>query len=394
MEVQVLILNSGSSSLKFQLIRMPEEDTVCKGLVERIGSEQARVSLQYGGQTDVSEQPVPNHREALGRIVEKLLAPEPGILKSPDAITAVGHRVVHGGNRFSETTQIDAAVRREIANLAHLAPLHNPPNLQGIEVAESYFPKALQFAVFDTAFHQTIPLKAKKYAIPSELFEKEGIQVYGFHGTSHKFVSGQLKPLLPEHHRIISLHLGNGCSATAIVDGKSVDHSLGFTPSNGLIMGSRAGDIDQGVIFHLVTHLGYSLERVTQMLNSESGMLGLTGYSDLRDIQKAAEAGDPDCKLALEMNAYRIKKYIGAYTAAMNGLDGLVFTAGIGEHSSLLRTMVCSEMEYLGIRLDPVKNQNPGKGVQALQAEDSKVSIWVVPTNEELQIAREVFERL
>ena len=394
MGVQILILNSGSSSLKFQLIRMPEEETVCKGLVERIGSENSRLSLDYDGQTYLSEKPVRDHRNALGDIVENLLAPEPGILKSPDAINAVGHRVVHGGDRFSETTQIDTTVKEEIGKLAHLAPLHNPPNLLGIEVAEACFPNARQFAVFDTAFHRTIPLKARKYAIPSELFEKHGIQVYGFHGTSHQYVSGQLKPLLPAHHRLISLHLGNGCSATAIMDGKSVDHSLGFTPSNGLIMGSRAGDIDQGVVFYLVSHLGYPLEKVKQMLSSESGMLGLTGYSDLRDIQKAAASGDMDCKLALEMNAYRIKKYIGAYTAVMNGLDGLVFTAGIGEHSALLRDMVCSDLEYLGIRLDRIKNQNPGKGLQALHDKDSQVSIWVVPTNEELQIAREVFQKL
>ena len=392
MDAQILVLNSGSSSLKFQLIKMPREEVVCEGMAERIGTDSGRLKIRTGGESHKEDLGSVTHKGALERIAEFLRDPALGGIRSGEDLAAVGHRVVHGGDRFSTTTEIDQEVKTQIRDLSRLAPLHNPPNLEGILLAESLFPGAIQVAVFDTAFHQTIPLKARKYAIPNPLFRDHGVQVYGFHGTSHKYVSEQVAPLLGKDARIVSLHLGNGCSATAILDGKSVDHSLGFTPSNGLIMGTRSGDIDHGIIFYLVETLGYSLEEVSNLLTKESGLLGLTGYTDFRDIQQGAERGEENCVLAMEMAAYRIRKYIGAYAAAMNGLDGLIFTAGIGEHSATLRKAVCQEMDFLGIHLDPDKNEHPGSGLQAVHATTSRVQIWVVPTDEELEIARQAYQ--
>ena len=304
----------------------------------------------------------------------------------------VGHRIVHGGNSFSNTTLITAEVKQEIQKYATLAPLHNPGNLEGILVAEEFFPLAKQVAVFDTAFHQTIPEKAKKYAIPNKLYEEQGIQVYGFHGTSHQYVSEKaIEYLGLKTTKIISIHLGNGCSMTAVMDGKSIDHSLGFTPSNGLIMGSRSGDIDQGIIFYLVKNLSYSLDEVKDMLTNKSGMLGLTGFADLRDIEAETEKGNRNCILALSMNAYRIKKYIGAYASAMNGLDAIVFTAGIGENSSVIRKLVCTDMDFFGIDLDEGKNESKAKDLREINTTTSKVKILVIPTNEELEIAKQAF---
>ncbi len=392
MKAQILVLNSGSSSLKFQLIEMPGEAVICEGMAERIGSEGGFLKIRAGEKKLGEDLGLVTHEGALKRIATLLRDPEFGGIRPGQDLAAVGHRVVHGGDRFSSTTVINDEVKKQIRDLSRLAPLHNPPNLEGILLAESLFPEAVQVAVFDTAFHQTIPLKARKYAIPNALFRDHGIQVYGFHGTSHKYVYEQVEPLMGRQARIVSLHLGNGCSATAIKGGKSIDHSLGFTPSNGLIMGSRSGDIDHGLIFFLVDTLGYSLHEVNNLLTRESGLLGLTGYTDFRDIQKGAAAGEKHCVLAMEMAAYRIRKYIGAYAAAMNGLDGLIFTAGIGEHSAALRRAVCQDMDFFGIRLDPVKNEHPGSGVQGVHAPDSGVQIWVVPTDEELEIARQAYE--
>lgn len=392
METQILVLNSGSSSLKFQLIEMPGETTVCEGLAERIGSERARLKVRTASGAFEEALGEADHREALERIAALLRDPEAGGLQGESSLAAVGHRVVHGGDRFSRTTVIDAEVREQIRELSRLAPLHNPHNLEGILLSEALFPGALQVAVFDTAFHQTIPLKARKYAIPEALFSEHGIQVYGFHGTSHKYVYEQVARQMGAGGRIVSLHLGNGCSATAIRDGKSVDHSLGFTPTGGLIMGTRSGDIDHGIIFYLVETLGYSLEAVNELLMSESGLLGLTGYTDFRDIQKGAAEGDARCELAIEMVAYRIRKYIGAYAAVMNGLDGLIFTAGIGEHAVLLREKVCADMDFLGVRLDPAKNKAGSDSIRPVHAGDSRVQIWVVPTDEELEIARQAYQ--
>lgn len=391
--MNILILNAGSSSIKFQLIQMPQEKVVCSGMAERIGSENALLAYRSDKVNIAEEHVIKTHKDALEKIVNLLQHPTDGVITDSKDIHAVGHRVVHGGDSFAATALITAAVKQEILAFSALAPLHNPHNLEGIHVAERLFPEASQIAVFDTAFHQTMPIKARKYAISNALYDEYGIQAYGFHGTSHKYVSEQaIAYLKKKDSKILSIHLGNGCSITAIENGRSIDHSLGFAPGNGLIMGSRSGDIDHAVIFHLVNNLGYSLDAVNDLLTKKSGMLGLTGFSDLRDIQEAAENGNPACRLALEMNAYRIKKYIGAYAAAMNGLDALIFTAGIGENSSVLRKLVCTHMDFLGICLDDKKNDARAKGLREINTIDSKVKILVIPTNEELEIAKQAYD--
>ncbi|AKA34235.1 acetate/propionate family kinase [Flagellimonas lutaonensis] len=391
--MNILIINAGSSSIKFQLIAMPAQRVVCSGRVERIGSDDAVLTYKTNVVDFKKEYAVKTHKEGFQKIADMLLHPKKGAIKSPDEIAAVGHRVVHGGDSFAKTTLITQAVKEEIKEFAALAPLHNPHNLEGILIAEQLFPRAKQVAVFDTAFHQTMPVKARKYAIPNEFYENHGIQVYGFHGTSHKYVSEKaIAYLKKDKSKIITIHLGNGCSMTAVADGKSVDHSLGFAPSNGLIMGSRSGDIDHSVIFHLVDSLGYTLEEVNTLLTKKSGMLGLTGFSDLRDIEAEAEKGNTSCQLALEMNAHRIKKYIGAYTAAMNGLDAIVFTAGIGENSSRMRKRVCADMDYLGLKLDDAKNESRSDSLMEINTGTSKVKILVIATDEELEIAKQAFD--
>lgn len=390
--MNILIINAGSSSIKYKILTMPSENVVCEGIAERIGNVQAQ--LKYKSKhTEISQvENIPNHKVGIEKISQLILHPEKGVLKNINEISVVAHRVVHGGNSFSNTTLINNKVKQKIKELSVLAPLHNPVNLQGIELAEKMFPEAIQIAVFDTAFHQTIPQLAKQYAIPRTLYTEKEIQLYGFHGTSHKYVSEKTYQFLNQKiEKLITIHLGNGCSITAIKNGKSVDHSMGFAPSNGLIMGTRSGDIDHALIFYLVDNLGYKIGEVKEMLNKKSGMLGLTGFSDLRDIQSEAEKGNTQCILALEMNAYRIKKYIGAYTAAMNGLDAIVFTAGIGENSSLIRKLVCLEMEYLGIGLDTKKNLNNSAQIRYIHTDDSKVKIMVVPTDEELEIAKQAY---
>ncbi|WP_405224007.1 acetate/propionate family kinase [Dokdonia sp. Asnod1-B02] len=391
----ILVINAGSSSIKFQLLNMPSQEVVCTGLLERIGEEDAVLSFKTATVKLKLVQAIKTHNEGFEKIIALLLDIEKGVIKHIDEIHAVGHRVVHGGTSFSNITLITPDVKREIEKFAPLAPLHNPKNLQGIELAEALFTASKQVAVFDTAFHQTLPEKAKRYAIPSKFYTDYHVQIYGFHGTSHKYVSEKAIAYLKlKQSKILSIHLGNGCSMTAIVNGKSVDHSLGFAPSNGLIMGSRSGDIDHAIIFYLVHNLGYKLETVERLLTKESGMLGITGFTDLRDIQREAAQGNADCILALEMNAYRIKKYIGAYTAAMNGIDAIIFTAGIGENSSLIRKMVCSDMDYLGITMDDQKNEASSSTLREINSNSSTVKILVIPTNEELEIAKQTYELL
>ena len=388
--MQVLVLNSGSSSLKFQLFSMPEKAVLCSGLIERIGFDDAIFKFKTDKNTIEVVQAIPNHKLGLELLSKQLLDKDTGIIKTADAIDIVGHRVVHGGKHFSNTTEITKAVKDKIRALSSLAPLHNPANLEGIEVAESIFPNARQVAVFDTAFHQSIPEYAYKYAIPNEYLEQHNIRLYGFHGTSHKFVSEKAIEFLgKEHSKIITIHLGNGCSMTAVKDGKSIDHSLGFSPVNGLIMGTRSGDIDQSIIFYLAEKFNYSPKEINTILQKKSGMLGLTGYSDLREIQAEAEKGNKDCQLALQMNAYRIKKYIGSYTAIMNGLDAIVFTAGIGENSPEMRRRICEDLDYLGITLDLNKNSVRPDKLTVINKDTSKVKILVIPTNEELEIAKQ-----
>ena len=391
--MQVLVLNSGSSSLKFQLFLMPEAKIMCSGIIERIGFEDA--IFKYKTNKDAIEvvKAIPNHKVGLELVSKQLLDKSTGIIKSTNDIQIVGHRIVHGGKHFSNTTEITPEVKNKIKALFSLAPLHNPANLEGIEIAESIFPQAKQVAVFDTAFHQSIPEYAYKYAIPNEFIDKYNIRVYGFHGTSHKYVSEKAIAYLGKpQSKIITIHLGNGCSMTAIKDGKSIDHSLGFSPVNGLIMGTRSGDIDPSIIFYLAKKLKYSLDEINTILQKKSGMLGLTGYSDLRDIQAEAKKGNRNCELALQMNAYRIKKYIGSYTAVLNGIDAIVFTAGIGENSPEMRQRVCQDLDYLGIVLDNKKNNIRPDKLTEINTNTSKVKILVIPTNEELEIAKQSVE--
>ncbi|OEK07988.1 acetate kinase [Flavivirga aquatica] len=391
--MQVLVLNSGSSSLKFQLFSMPQETILCSGLIERIGLDDAKFTYNTSQDSIEVVTAIPNHKIGLELLTQQLLNNDTGVIKSPDDINIVGHRVVHGGKHFSNTTEINKTVKDKIRSLTTLAPLHNPANLEGIEVAEAIFTKAKQVAVFDTAFHQSVPEHAYKYAIPNEFSEQHNIRLYGFHGTSHKYVSEKAVSLLKKKDsKIITIHLGNGCSISAIKDGKSIDHSLGFSPVSGLIMGTRSGDIDPSVIFYLAEKLNYSLEEVNTLLQKKSGMLGLTGYSDLRDIESEAEKGNKICRLALLMNAYRIKKYIGSYAAILNGLDAIVFTAGIGENSSLMRELICKDLDFLGIQLDLEKNKERLKTLRAINTNTSKVNILVIPTNEELEIAKQSLE--
>ncbi len=390
--MKILVLNAGSSSIKFQLLQLPLEKVNCSGLVERIGEKDAKLTYTTDAEQFQDISSIPNHKDGLLKITSLLLDQERGVIANVNEINAVGHRVVHGGKLFSDTTLINENVKAKIKEFSSLAPLHNPHNLEGILIAEELFPDAKQIAVFDTAFHQSIPLKVKKYAVPNELYNQHDIQIYGFHGTSHKYVTAKaMEHLKLEYSKIISIHLGNGCSMAAVLNGKSVDTTLGFAPSNGLIMGSRSGDIDHAIIFHLVHKLGYPIEDVENMLTKKSGMLGLTGHADLRDIQEKAASGDVDCQLALEMNTYRIKKYIGAYVAAMNGVDAIIFTAGIGENSALIREMACADMNFMGIQIDKIKNNKRSKDLREIQAPDSKVKILVIPTNEELEIATQVY---
>ena len=396
--MKIVILNSGSSSIKYQLIEMPSQTVICSGMIDRIGLDNS--NLSYSTQKNQVEETleVPNHTIGLEKIAALLLDEKVGVIKSTSEIQAVGHRVVHGGSDFSDTVVITDEVKDKIKQLFDLAPLHNPANLEGITVAETIFSSAKQVAVFDTAFHQTIPVVAHKYAIPNSFLTDNKIRVYGFHGTSHKYVSEKAIDYLQQHNcaasKIITIHLGNGCSMTAIKDGKSIDHTLGFGPMNGLIMGTRSGDIDQSVIFYLVNTLGFTLDKVNTLLQKESGMFGLTGFSDLRDIEANAEKGDENCQLALAMNAYRIKKYIGSYAAVLNGLDAIVFTAGIGENSSLMRKLVCTDMDYFGLTLDTEKNEIRSKEIREINLANTKTKILVIPTNEELEIANQVYDSL
>ena len=374
---------------------MPDEQVLSSGIVERIGSENAQCRFKSAENHFEKVDSVENHLQGLEKITGYLLDSSIGLISQTNEIQAVGHRVVHGGNSFSETCIINAEVKNQIREYNSMAPLHNPHNLVGIDVAENLFPTADQIAVFDTAFHQTIPPVAHKYAIPNNFYDEQEIKVYGFHGTSHAFVVKEAMNFLPGNpSRIISIHLGNGSSITAVKDGLSVDTSLGFGPSNGLIMGTRSGDMDHSLIFYLAKQLNYDLDEIKSILDKNSGMLGLTGHSDLRDIQAAADEGDDNCILALHMNAYRIKKYIGAYAAIMNGLDAVIFTAGIGENSSVLRALVCEDMEFLGIELDEHKNSEQSGDIRTIDNGKLSVRILVVPTNEELEIARQSYDLL
>ena len=397
--MNIFVINSGSSSIKYQLFKMPATHPVCSGLIERIGMPGSalthKVYLNGDEQVIKRSADITDHEQGMLEAAKLLTEPGISVIQNPDEIQAVGHRIVHGGEKMTRPVIINDEVKIEIQKLFSLAPLHNPGSYQGIIVAEKLFKKAKQIAVFDTAFHQTLPEKAFRYAIPNQFYSEEGIRVYGFHGISHKYVSGKALTYLGNRDaKVITIHLGNGCSMAAVDAGRCIDTSMGLTPLDGLIMGTRSGAIDPSVVMYLMSQLGYTVDQVNEILNKQSGMIGLTGYSDFRDIRKLYDNGDPNAKLALEMFAYRIKKFIGSYTAALNGLDTIVFTAGIGENDSLVREMVCKNMGYLGIRLDALKNAEKVSDIRDVGTTDSKVRVLVIPTNEELEIANQCLGRL
>ena len=394
--MNILVLNAGSSSIKYQVIEMPSQTVKCVGLVERIGFEDAIFTHEKNDEKYSEIVSILNHEIGLQRIAKTLLDAKIGVINSVDEIDAVGHRVVHGGNKFSETVIITEDVKNNIHDLFDLAPLHNPANLKGIEIAETIFTSAKQIAIFDTAFHQTMPKEAYQYAIPNSFLDTHKIRAYGFHGTSHKYVSEKAIEFLGEKSskKIITIHLGNGCSMAAIKDGKCIETSMGFAPSNGLIMGTRCGDIDQSVIFFLMKKLNKSMDEVANLLNKESGLQGLAGFSDLREISEKAANGNSDCQNALNLAAYRIKKYIGSYTAVLNGVNAIVFTAGIGENSAIMRALACKNLDFLGIDLDENKNNLRSKGIREIQSNKSKIKILIIPTNEEIEIAKQSYQLL
>jgi acetate kinase len=340
----------------------------------------------------VDEREIPDHHEGLNRIVDLLTDPEHGVVQDKSEITAVGHRVVHGGEAFHSTTIINEKVIEAIKENIPLAPLHNPSNLMGIEVATKIFPDSPQVAVFDTAFHQTIPMKAFLYAIPFEMYEKERVRRYGFHGTSHAYVAEKAAEYLGRplsELNLITIHLGNGASMAAVKNGKSVDTTMGMTPLAGLVMGTRSGDVDPALPFFLADHLGMSLKDIDKVLNRESGLKGMCGTNDMREVIERKNAGDERAATALEVYTYRIKKYIGAYFAALGSLDAIVFTAGIGEHSAEIRERCCRSLQKLGIETDLERNKKDGDGIREISSPESETKILVIPTNEELRIAQE-----
>lgn len=381
---------------------MPAREVLAAGIVERIGEETGSIRhkvytagehLQEVQQNEV----VPNHQTGLEKIADLLLHPRFRAIESAGEIAAVGHRVVHGGERFSQPALVDDEMLIQLHRLSFLAPLHNPANLKGIEVARKVFPDARQVAVFDTAFHQSMPAHAFRYAIPQSFYEENGLRAYGFHGTSHQYVSREAASFLNidlSAFNAITVHLGNGCSMAAIKGGKSVDTSMGLTPLGGLMMGTRSGDIDPSLILFLGKTLHMKLSEIDGMLNKESGLKGLTGDNDLRSIITRYESKDPAATLAVEMYVYRIRKYIGAYVAVLGRVDALIFTAGVGENSTLIREKVCEDMEMLGIALDLARNRNGTGGIRELQVTGSVVNIMVVPTNEELEIANQAMDLL
>ncbi|WP_408956539.1 acetate/propionate family kinase [Natroniella sp. ANB-PHB2] len=394
--MKILVINSGSSSIKYQLFNMEQEEVLAKGLVERIGIDGSCLEQEAStGEVIELETEIADHAAGMELVIESLTDENKGVITGVDEVNAVGHRVVQGGKSFSESVIVDEEVKEEIEKWSNLAPLHNPPNLMGIEVCEKLMPHAQQVAVFDTAFHQTMPKEAYTYGLPYEYYEKYALRRYGFHGTSHKFVAQAVAQELEkdlEELKVITCHLGNGASITAVKNGQSYDTSMGLTPLEGLVMGTRCGDLDPAAIPFIMEQEDLSPAEIDNLMNQESGLLGLSGVSsDMRDIEQAAEAGNERAVLALDVFSYRVKKYIGSYVAAMNGVDAVVFTAGIGENGIGIRESICQDLEHLGIKLDSAKNDVRGK-VQEISADDSQVKVFVVPTNEELVIARDTEE--
>ena len=387
--MNILIINAGSSSLKYQLMD-PETGVVsAKGLCERIYID-GRLNHNANGKKVVKDIPMPTHSEAIAAVLDILVDPVDGVIKSTDEIDAVGHRVLHGGMKFSDSCIIDEACIKAIEECIPLGPLHNPANLMGIRACQAVMPKTPQVAVFDTAFHMTMPPKAYRYAIPTEYYKNDDIRRYGFHGTSHKYVTKRAIELMGRKDiKLINCHLGNGSSLSAVADGKCQDTSMGLSPLAGVPMGTRSGDIDACVVQFIMNKYGMSADECLNMLNKKSGVLALSEISsDFRDIENGAAEGNENCVLALDKFAYEVRKYIGSYAAALGGLDCLVFTAGVGENSASMRARICEGLEYMGVKIDPEKNNVRGKEA-IISTDDSKVTVWVIPTNEELMIAQD-----
>lgn len=395
--MKILVINAGSSSLKYQLIDMDDESVIAKGNCERIGMDGHITHKTFDGKQLSEDCDFPTHTEAFERVVKALTEGDAAVIKSMDEIAAVGHRIVQGAEIFDKATIVTDEVIDQIDNLAELAPVHNHPHALALRACKKVIPDYVpQVVVFDTAFHQTMPEKAYMFGMPYECYEKFHVRKYGFHGTSHRFVSRALAKAMGknvEDLKIVSCHLGNGSSITAIDGGKSVDTSMGFTPLDGVIMGTRSGCVDPSAVTFVQKKLGLSAPEMSEYLNKKSGFLGISGVSsDNRDIEAAAKEGNKRAKLAGEMLVYGIKKYIGSYAAVMNGLDAVIFTGGIGENASAVRADACNNMDYLGIKLDEAKNAAAGGKLAKISADDSKVEVWVVPTNEELLIARDTKE--
>jgi acetate kinase len=400
--MNILVINTGSSSVKYQLFHMKSHAILASGKAEKIGEEESLLIHEHrskNGEIFKRKEPehFADHREGFNRIVELLLDQRDGIIRDKSEITAVGHRVVHGGEAFHGTRIVDEDVLAAIKENIPLAPLHNPSNLLGIEIARAVFPDAPQVAVFDTAFHQTIPEKAFMYAVPYEWYEKHGVRRYGFHGTSHAYISEKVaqhlgKPL--KEVNLISLHLGNGASMAAVKEGRSIDTTMGMTPLAGLVMGTRSGDVDPALPFFLAENLGMTVQEIDRVLNYESGLKGLCGMNDMREVIAQMESGDKRAQLALDIYTYRIKKYIGAYFAALGRLDAIAFTAGIGENSPLIRAACCRGLDGLGIQIDLKRNEMEGEGILEISRVKSAITILVISTNEELRIAQETEKAL
>lgn len=391
--MNVLVINCGSSSLKFQLINSDTEAVLAKGLCERIGIDGRLTYQPAGGEKEVNELAMPTHTEAIQFVIDALTNEKTGVVKSLDEIGAVGHRLVHGGEKFASSVVITEEVKKAVEECNDLAPLHNPANLIGVNACEKLMPGTPMVAVFDTAFHQTMPEKAYMYGLPYEYYEKYKVRRYGFHGTSHSFVSKRAAELVGvpyDQTKTIVCHLGNGASVSAVLNGKSVDTSMGLTPLEGLVMGTRSGDIDPAILEFIAKKENLDIEGLMNMLNKKSGVFGLSNNlsSDFRDLLEASEAGNGSAKIAIEVFCYRVAKYVGAYVAAMNGVDNIVFTAGIGENSVPVREKVCSYFGYLGVTIDKEANAKRGEEI-VISTPDSKVKVLVIPTNEELAIARE-----
>jgi len=395
--MKILVINSGSSSIKFQLLDMGNESVLASGLVERIGEKEGQIKCTLYSETGEklivkNTESIVDHKIGMHRVVQILTDSETGVISGSGDVSAVGHRVVHGGEDFHQPTLITDEVLLAVEDNIPLAPLHNPANLDGIRVAQDLFPGVEQIAVFDTAFHQSIPSHAYHYALPYELYEKQRIRRYGFHGTSHKYVANECahqmgKPL--EKLNLITIHLGNGCSMTAVENGRSVDTTLGLTPLEGLVMGTRCGDVDPAVHAYLARNCGMDIEEIDSMLNKKSGLKGICGMNDMRDIHEQIEKGNERARLALEVQTYRNRKYIGAYLAVLGHVDAIVFTAGIGENDQIVRAKTLTGLEPFGILLDPVANNQRVKKPLLLSSAESFVQVWGIPTNEELAIARE-----